>query len=157
MYTVRRIVDRSAFIRWTRTLRGPETSPASASLIGDSLVYPRRVDPEEFERNVCEMAHFCRLHGARFLALTRQHAKFSRGVDLYNERLRRLEGQGILVLIDIRDIYPTAVQDTIMWRYPEDTVHFNEKGYGIVAERTARRVMEEGWLDESSSYSKSPP
>ncbi|MBN1425558.1 SGNH/GDSL hydrolase family protein [Candidatus Fermentibacteria bacterium] len=156
MYAVRRAVDRSAFIRWTRTLHGPETEPAIVRPPTTSLSYPRRVDPDHYERNVREMARWCSAHGAHFLALTRQHAKSDRGPKLYNERLEQLAGVG-LPLLDVRDMYPTAARDSLMSGYPEDKVHFNEKGYRLVAERTARRIMQEGWIDSLRARSLQMP
>ncbi len=148
MYTLRHLLDKSAFIRWTRTLYLVPNSTIEERPWEHSLDYPRRVDPPQYFENIKKAKAYCEHRGARFLAITRQHARHDLALDFYNAMLQRLEREDSLVLVDIRDMYRTAPEDGIMKNYPQDKCHFNAKGNRRVAECVATRIIEEGWIDE---------
>ncbi len=148
MFKLRHLLDKSAFIRWTRTLYLVPNSTIEEKPWKRSLDFPRRVDPPEYFENIKKAKTYSEHRGARFLAITRQHARHEPTLDFYNAMLQRLEREDSLVVVDIRDIYRTAPEDEIMENYPQDKCHFNAKGYRRVAERVAARIIEEGWIDE---------
>ncbi len=147
MYHLRRALDKSAFIRWTRTLRGARPAPRPKQVWNPAEAYARRVEPEEYAKNIRGAQRYCQQRQTRFLAITRQHVVRDAGLVRYNDVLEMLSEEGEVTVVDIRDLYVSAVDNELMSNYPDDIVHFNSKGYQLVAERVVARIEYERWVD----------
>ncbi|MCA9436846.1 MAG: hypothetical protein KC978_13765 [Candidatus Omnitrophica bacterium] len=104
---------------------------------------PRRVPVDQFEKNLLEMHRFSEEIGARNILLTRQSALPDPILDRYNETIRRIAQEKDIPLVEVAGRFLDYATAEVYANVEHDPVHPNSRGYGLIAEWTSEKLVQE--------------